>query len=484
MFIFCRSTLEGQKEKKNSQAVLEDPLLQFSGAYQNDHSDLYVRCTIHANGKPLCLPARTSYKSFSTRWNWNEWVEFPIRYMDLPRNAVLGLTIFDIYGPGKERALGGTSISLFGSYGCFRRGFKDLKIWPGKEADTSIHNTTPGDMFSKEDSKMGHLSKLVEQHRKGRMMSVDWLDRLTFREIEMINESEKRESHFLYLTVEFTKFHFNDIQYTVVFFEHDGEQLDETILSTDYGLVQEPDRNKENLVESKYHRLSHSVRIGTSDLDLKPNPTVRARLQNIIRYPPTQSLSNEEKSLIWQFRYYLSQDKEALTKFLRCVDWYSTVETDEALHLLQRWQPIDPAASLELLTQAFKGPVHTFVCKYAIARLQCTDNEELLLYLLQLVQALRYDTPSFTAHTNSTGPPMLSADQCYGQGTSVQSHSNITYPHSHTNIPYPHSHSCMPYPHSHSSIPYAHFHTSIPYSHSHTNIPYPHSHTTILYPHS
>jgi phosphatidylinositol 3-kinase len=35
------------------------------------------------------------------------------------------------------------------------------------------------------------------------MTKVDWLDRLTFREIEMINEREKRSSSYLYLMVEF-----------------------------------------------------------------------------------------------------------------------------------------------------------------------------------------------------------------------------------------------------------------------------------------
>lgn len=35
-------------------------------------------------------------------------------------------------------------------------------------------------------------------------LKVDWLDRLTFREIEMINESEKRNSEYLYLMIEFS----------------------------------------------------------------------------------------------------------------------------------------------------------------------------------------------------------------------------------------------------------------------------------------
>lgn len=35
------------------------------------------------------------------------------------------------------------------------------------------------------------------------IFQVDWLDRLTFREIEMINEKEKRNSNYMYLMIEF-----------------------------------------------------------------------------------------------------------------------------------------------------------------------------------------------------------------------------------------------------------------------------------------
>lgn len=33
-------------------------------------SDLYVSCQVFANGQPLCLPSRTSYRPFNTRWKW------------------------------------------------------------------------------------------------------------------------------------------------------------------------------------------------------------------------------------------------------------------------------------------------------------------------------------------------------------------------------------------------------------------------------
>lgn len=53
---------------------------------------------------------------------------------------------------------------------------------------------------------MQRLAKLAKKHRNGEIQKIDWLDRLTFREIEVINEKEKRESEFyLYLMIEFPK---------------------------------------------------------------------------------------------------------------------------------------------------------------------------------------------------------------------------------------------------------------------------------------
>jgi len=45
--------------------------------------------------------------------------------------------------------------------------------------------------------------QLTKKHRNGHIPKVDWLDRLAFREIEVINEREKRNSDYLYLMIEF-----------------------------------------------------------------------------------------------------------------------------------------------------------------------------------------------------------------------------------------------------------------------------------------
>ncbi|XP_027432532.1 phosphatidylinositol 3-kinase catalytic subunit type 3 isoform X2 [Zalophus californianus] len=326
-------SLEGKREQKSYKAVLEDPMLKFSGLYQETCSDLYVTCQVFAEGKPLALPVRTSYKAFSTRWNWNEWLKLPVKYPDLPRNAQVALTVWDVYGPGKAVPVGGTTVSLFGKYGMFRQGMHDLKVWPNVEADGSEPTKTPGRTSSTlSEDQMSRLAKLTKAHRQGHMVKVDWLDRLTFREIEMINE--------------------------------------------------------ENLVESKHHKLARSLRSGPSDHDLKPNAATRDQLNIIVSYPPTKQLTYEEQDLVWKFRYYLTNQEKALTKFLKCVNWDLPQEAKQALELLGKWKPMDVEDSLELLSSHYTNPT---VRRYAVARLRQADDEDLLMYLLQLVQALKYE---------------------------------------------------------------------------------------------
>ncbi|NXS51149.1 PK3C3 kinase, partial [Brachypteracias leptosomus] len=376
-------SLEGKREQKSYKALLDDPMLKFSGLYQETCSDLYVTCQVFAEGKPLALPVRTSYKAFSTRWNWNEWLKLPVKYPDLPRNAQVALTIWDVYGPGKAVPVGGTTVSLFGKYGMFRQGMHDLKVWPNVEADGSEPTRTPGRTSSTvSEDQMSRLAKLTKSHRQGHMVKVDWLDRLTFREIEMINEREKRSSNFMYLMIEFRCVKCDDKEYGIVYYEKDGDESSPILTSSEIVKIPDPQMSMENLVESKHHKLARSLRSGPSDHDLKPNAATRDQLNIIVSYPPTKQLTYEEQDLVWKFRYYLTNQEKV------SVNWDLPQEAKQALELLGKWKPMDVEDSLELLSSHFTNPT---VRRYAVARLQQADDEDLLMYLLQLVQALKYE---------------------------------------------------------------------------------------------
>lgn len=66
--IFTSGTLEGKRTKPEYDKLLSDPMLKFSGLYQEGCSDLYVTCQVLCDGLPLALPVTTSYKAFTNRW--------------------------------------------------------------------------------------------------------------------------------------------------------------------------------------------------------------------------------------------------------------------------------------------------------------------------------------------------------------------------------------------------------------------------------
>ncbi|XP_030755610.1 phosphatidylinositol 3-kinase catalytic subunit type 3 isoform X1 [Sitophilus oryzae] len=384
-------TLEGKRKKPTYNELLKDPHLKFCGVCQDRCSDLVVETQIFDQNEPLCMPVATEYKPFTTRWNWNEWMQIPLEFCDLPRTAQLAITIYDCAGPDKLMPVGGTTVSLFSKHGVYREGMLDLRVWPNVIADGNSPTTTPGKGYNGKvhaNDQMFKLSKLAKKHRNGHIPKVDWLDRLTFRELEVINEREKRCSNYMYLTIEFQKTIVDNIHHHIVYFEQSGEEIHTFKANADLVFVPDPEISKDNLVERKHHMLARSLRSGHNDKDAKPNAAVRDILNQIVSYPPTQQLSNEEQDYLWKYRFYLSTNKKALAKFLKCVNWNQPDEVRQAEHMIKIWQPMDVEDALELLSPIFINPS---VRRYSISRLQQAPDEEIFLYLLQLVQALKYE---------------------------------------------------------------------------------------------
>lgn len=75
-------------------------------------------------------------------------------------------------------------------------------------------------------------------------------------------------------------------------------------------------------------------------------------------------------------------------------------ESKQAVELLPQWTEIDVDDALELLGPQFEHPA---VRAYAVNRLKKADDEELQLYLLQLVQALKFENiPEITGVTSDS----------------------------------------------------------------------------------
>uniref|UniRef100_T1GGD5 C2 PI3K-type domain-containing protein n=1 Tax=Megaselia scalaris TaxID=36166 RepID=T1GGD5_MEGSC len=138
-------TLEGENQKPpDYKKLLDQSFLRYSGLYSESCPSFQVKLELFNKGKSICLPVTTSYKAFTKRWSWNEWIQFNLNFCDIPKTAVLALTIYDCTGPGKTAVIGGTSISLFGKNGLFRQGMFDLRIWLETEGDGNYPTKTPG----------------------------------------------------------------------------------------------------------------------------------------------------------------------------------------------------------------------------------------------------------------------------------------------------------------------------------------------------
>jgi phosphatidylinositol 3-kinase len=145
----------------------------------------------------------------------------------------------------------------------------------------------------------------------------------------------------------------------------------------------------DNPAENKHRRLIRGQR-NALDRDLKPNPKMRDFLNKIMSYGPTVELSEKEKDEVWRFRHHLTKEKRALTKLVKSVNWNEQAESRQAIALLPKWVEIDVDDALELLGPSVRNPA---VRAYAVDRLRKADDDELLLYLLQLVQALKFEPP-------------------------------------------------------------------------------------------
>lgn len=149
------------------------------------------------------------------------------------------------------------------------------------------------------------------------------------------------------------------------------------------------DASNEHPALLKSLRLARSSRArGSSDREARPNAEELRRLNELIRRP-RRHFSTEEKHLLFRFRWSLTDQPGALPKFLHAVDWSDMEERQHAIELLGHWSPVAIDDAMELLSKDFAGAAE--VRRHAVKRLEQAADEDLQLYLLQLVQALRYE---------------------------------------------------------------------------------------------
>lgn len=203
-------------------------------------------------------------------------------------------------------------------------------------------------------------------------------------------------------------------------------------------------------IELKYQKLERKLSYNPIlDKDLKPSPLIRDKIQKILNMPLNYNLNESEKNLIWRYRFFYSKNNISnsinediinrntdsfLLKLLKSIDWENEnelshvfnelipdywssnkLQISDALELLSNYfnpyvfgksllRSIDLLRNSKTNEQKFKNDlsrVYTmfkciiFIRNFAVKRLELSRNNEILLYLLQLVQALKYESIIF-----------------------------------------------------------------------------------------
>uniref|UniRef100_A0A0E0ATS3 phosphatidylinositol 3-kinase n=1 Tax=Oryza glumipatula TaxID=40148 RepID=A0A0E0ATS3_9ORYZ len=352
---------------------------------------LFVECTLYIDGVQFGLSTNTRLKSLGSPYCWNELVTLSAKYRDLTPFSHLAFTVWDMSsGEDNIYIVGGTTISLFNSKNQLKTGRLRLRVWPNKMADGSLSTSTPGKVPKTKREEIERLERVANKYIRGQIPHIGWLDNLIANAADKLEkESERTENLHSSLIVELCSF-----EHRVVFQEY-GAKLHTSVPSSLVDISKnklviacDPEIGRINPSEHKHSVLAWSLARGVNDREMKPSSVDRKLIQNILKYPPTRTLNVDEKQLLWKFRFYLTSEKKALVKFLLSVEWSDIQEAKQAVALIPRWESIDVADALGLLSPVFQNEE---VRAYAVGVLERASDEELQCYLLQLVQGLRFE---------------------------------------------------------------------------------------------
>jgi phosphatidylinositol 3-kinase len=312
----------------------------------------------------------------------------------------------------------------------------------GSTGDDALSGNPP---FCDGVREVWRLIKAKEEYEAGEIPHMPWLDRLTMRQLstdhsaaedaaervasafERAAEGEEVDSKELqgvgvlpqccFLTIEFPQFPFPVVFDSTEYSEVATAPVVTDTLTGPAALeedpvaafwmshsvpVFDPEAALEHPVEAKHDKLRKSDVRRAADPTAKPTPSERALIDAVLNsHIPGKVISN----LLWRYRYaLLKESSKAVIKFAECVDWMDPDEVADAMST--SWVLAPPEDALRLLGPSF---AHPFVRQYAIRCLGRASSAELAQFMLQLVQAIRYEPGVLERATDLTAGRIVAA---------------------------------------------------------------------------
>ncbi|KAM7540029.1 hypothetical protein Aperf_G00000024770 [Anoplocephala perfoliata] len=322
---------------------------------------------------------------------FDDGIDIPFAYSSLYHYSGICIVLLSSYTDSNgvhDQCLAGCHIFLYNSKRVFRNGDYEFVLHPLEkynihDLDSALNCIIDNNLTAKARG-IPELNNLLKANRK--LMRGDFLETLLDQHSFSVSmhriDELKREVNHMFLSV---KFIFSTayplLRVPVVFQRPDSTNLNHVEVS-----------RKWNPYDEMYFKMTRTVSSAYEDRKKVPNQETKDRLKTILDLTFNDKLTAADSDVVWKYRFYLSSKhpEEALSKFMLAVQWDFGEQRKQAIELLRVWPRLSSAERiLELLTQPFAGfPI----CRlYAVSRLQDANDEDIELYLYQLVQALRYE---------------------------------------------------------------------------------------------
>eukprot|EP00357_Protocruzia_adherens_P023100 CAMPEP_0114987192 /NCGR_PEP_ID=MMETSP0216-20121206/8864_1 /TAXON_ID=223996 /ORGANISM="Protocruzia adherens, Strain Boccale" /LENGTH=396 /DNA_ID=CAMNT_0002349749 /DNA_START=134 /DNA_END=1321 /DNA_ORIENTATION=- len=369
--------------------------------------EIIIEAETYINGKP------TGDKWISNplwKYTFKEMMLLAFDYEDLPLHVSICVNIRSYQRSPSDPPIASTTIDLFNENLTQRKRKHLFKLHPNTKADPSIPSVTPALVNGDDYRELYRRYHEYERYQnKANFETIRWLDKTTIPTLKNRLDELLDDIQSPFVEVDFLGFDgpvlFEEKRYTFQNATHlsrtsnssslnnhkqTGSMIkDINIVSDANVLFKTPDP-----IKDKFYTL-HRTLDNIHAKDLRPTTEELTRINALIIQPDFFDMNEDEKYLLWTYRYSLIDRPTALSKFLHAVNWGRPEEEKEAIKLMRRWTPIDLSDAIHLLSSFFAdNPIYqkkiqtqiNSVRKYARS-----DDEQVGSILLQLVQALRYE---------------------------------------------------------------------------------------------
>lgn len=298
-----------------------------------------IQVGLFHGGKSLCETKKTMERTLQPQGcgSWDETLTFDISVRNVPRMARLCLVVYET---AKNLKNGGMRVRRM------KENNKDLYVNPLAWVNTTIYDF-------KNQLKQGQVTLYTWNYAED-AQSDDILHRLG------TVESNPRIESTSSIIISFSNYN-----------------IDTTIIYP----------STERLIEHAQHFAAIDTLNRDSAQDVRPIGEILGQYMVNARF---NEMHDQERNAIWAKRLdCLRQAPEGLPCLLHCVEWNKFHEVAEITHLLQQWQPLKVDRALELLDYAYADQN---VRSFAVNCLRTLHDDELQLYLLQLVQAIKHES--------------------------------------------------------------------------------------------